>query len=110
MGAVGRGRATTCQALGPRAAREAKRGRPRRDRYRYGCALLDAEKRWSKRSSRLVLRSNKEGLRAGLCSLAPLLRGPNIVQAQGRSNECEVRECLREIAKLPLSRQVVFLR
>src|SRR5262249_2290701 len=52
----------------------------------------------------------KEGSRGGLRSLAPLLRGANIVQAHRRSDESKMRECLREIAKLPLRRRVVFFR
>src|SRR5215469_7504356 len=31
-----------------------------------------------------------------------------IVQAQRRTDECKMRECLREIAKLPLRLRVVF--
>src|SRR5215469_14685012 len=50
----------------------------------------------------------KESSRAGLRSLAPLLRRANIVQAQRRTDECKMRECLREIAKLPLRLRVVF--
>src|SRR5215472_5670386 len=52
----------------------------------------------------------KEGSRGGLRSLAPLLRRANIVQAHRRSDESKMRECLREIAKLPLRRRVVFFR
>src|SRR5690349_376702 len=48
--------------------------------------------------------------RAGLRSLAPLLRGAHVVQAQCRSDESQMRECLREIAKLPLRLRVIFLR
>ena len=32
------------------------------------------------------------------------------MQAQGRSDQCKVRERLREIAKLPLRRRIVFFR
>jgi hypothetical protein len=32
------------------------------------------------------------------------------MQAQGRSDESKMRECLREIAKLPLRLRVVFFR
>src|SRR5262249_50328939 len=52
----------------------------------------------------------KEGSRGGLRSLAPLLRRANIVQAQRRSDESKMRECLREIAKLPLRLRIVFFR
>src|SRR6516162_1269649 len=50
----------------------------------------------------------KEGSRAGLRSVAPLLRRANIVQAQRRTDESKMRECLREIAKLPLRLRIVF--
>src|SRR5215471_15979646 len=52
----------------------------------------------------------KESSRAGLRSVAPLLRRANIVQAQRRSDESKMRECLREIAKLPLRLRIVFFR
>jgi hypothetical protein len=32
------------------------------------------------------------------------------VQAQRRPNESKMRECLREVAKLPLRRRIVFFR
>jgi hypothetical protein len=50
----------------------------------------------------------KEGSRGGLRSLASLLRGADIMQAQRRSDDRKMRECLREIAKLPLRLRIVF--
>jgi hypothetical protein len=54
-------------------------------------------------SGRLVKTS-----RGGLRSSASLLRRANIVQAQCRSDEGKMRECLREITKLPLRLRIVF--
>jgi hypothetical protein len=47
--------------------------------------------------------------RNGLRSLPALLRGASIVQAQGRSDERKMGECLREIAELPLRLRIIFL-
>src|SRR5215470_4230289 len=47
--------------------------------------------------------------RGGFRSVPALLRGAGIEQAQGRSDERKMRECLREIAKLPLRLRIVFL-
>src|SRR5215510_9249468 len=47
--------------------------------------------------------------RGGLRSLPALLRGTGIVQAQGRSDECKMGECLREVAELPPRPRIVFL-
>ena len=48
--------------------------------------------------------------RPGLCSLPALLRGTDIMQAQGGSDQGKMRERLREIAQLPLCAWVVFFR
>ena len=69
--------------------------------YAYTCTLVSAF--WP--SERLDKSS-----RAGLRSLASLLRRADIVQAQRRSDESKMRECLREIAKLPLRLRIIFFR
>ncbi len=51
-----------------------------------------------------------QDLRGRLRSLPALLRGTDIVQALGCPDKSEVRECLREIAKLPLRIRIVFFR
>ena len=48
--------------------------------------------------------------RGGLRSLPALLGGADIVQAQGRSDQSKMRECLREIAELPPRMRIVFFR
>jgi len=48
--------------------------------------------------------------RGGLRSLPALLGGADIMQAQGRSDQGEMRECLREIAELPPRMRIVFFR
>jgi hypothetical protein len=50
----------------------------------------------------------KESSRAGLCSVAPLLRGADIAQAQRVCDESKMRECLRELKLLPRLRLVFF--
>jgi hypothetical protein len=48
--------------------------------------------------------------RGRLRSLPALLRGADIVQAQGRPDEGEMRERLRKIAELPPCLRIVFFR
>src|SRR5215471_16289557 len=51
-----------------------------------------------------------QGSRGGLRSLPALLRGADIVQAHGGTDESEMRECLREVAELPPGTRIVFFR
>ena len=60
------------------------------------------------RDIRLAFSRQSSG--TGLRSMPALLRGADIVQVQGRSNQCEMRKRLREITDLPPCMRIVFFR